>query len=49
MYSTLRYSAAYGSQFWALEPIAMMLLTGMAFTLLGSGLNRLLDPLLRDV
>lgn len=49
VYSALRYGAAYGSQFWVLEPIAMMLITGLAFALLGLALNRVLNPLLRDV
>lgn len=48
VYSALRYGAAYGSQFWVLEPIAMMLITGLAFALLGLALNRVLNPLLRD-
>jgi peptide/nickel transport system permease protein len=49
VFSALRYGAAYGSQFWVLEPIAMMLITGLAFALLGMALNRVLNPLLRDV
>lgn len=49
IYSGLRYGAAYGSRFWVLEPIALMLLTGLAFVLLGFALNRILNPRLRDV
>jgi ABC-type dipeptide/oligopeptide/nickel transport system permease subunit len=32
-----------------LEPIALLLLTGVAFVLLGFALNRLLNPRLIDV
>ncbi|PKO14363.1 MAG: hypothetical protein CVU39_15110 [Chloroflexi bacterium HGW-Chloroflexi-10] len=49
IYSALRYGAAYGSRFWVLEPIALMLLTGLAFVMLGFTLNRLLNPHLHDV
>ena len=48
LYSALRYGATYGSQFWVLEPIAMMLITGLAFILLGFALNRILNPQLRN-
>lgn len=49
IYSALRYGAAYGSRFWVLEPIALMLLTGLSFVLLGFALNRILNPRLREV
>lgn len=48
VYSALRYGATYGSQYWVLEPIAMMLITGLAFILLGFALNRILNPQLRS-
>ncbi len=49
IFSALRYGASYGSRFWVLEPIALLLLTGVAFVLLGFALNRLLNPRLLDV
>ncbi len=49
VYSALRYGAAYGSRYWVLEPISLMLLTGLAFALLGFALNRILNPRLKDV
>lgn len=47
IYSALRYGATYGSEFWVLEPISLMVLTGLAFVLIGFGLNRILNPRLR--
>lgn len=48
IYSGLRYGAAYGSRYWVLEPIGLMLLTGLAFILFGYALNRILNPRLRE-
>ena len=48
IYSALRYGAAYGSQFWVLQPIALLLLTGVAFVLLGFAFNRIFNPRLMD-
>jgi peptide/nickel transport system permease protein len=36
-----------GSQFWVLEPIALLLLTGMAFGLSGAAFDHILNPRLR--
>ncbi len=44
IYDALRYGALYGSKFWVLEPIALMLVTGLAFVLVGFALNRILNP-----
>jgi len=49
IYSALRYGAAYGSRFWVLEPIALLLLTGVAFVLLGFALNRIFNTRLTNV
>ncbi|WP_236709916.1 ABC transporter permease subunit [Longilinea arvoryzae] len=49
IYSALRFGAAYGSEFWVLEPICLMLLTGLSFVLLGFALNRILNPHLKNV
>jgi peptide/nickel transport system permease protein len=43
IYDALSKGALYGSRFWVLEPICLLLLTGLAFALLGSGLERVLD------
>ena len=48
LFSALRYGASYGSRFWVLEPIALLLLTGLAFVLLGFTLNRILNPRLLE-
>ena len=36
-----------GSYFWVLEPIALVLLTGLAFSMLGFALDRVLNPRLQ--
>lgn len=48
IYSALHNGALYGSQFWVLEPITLMLLTGLAFVLISFGLNRVLAPHLQS-
>lgn len=47
LYSALRNGAMYGSRFWVLEPISLMLITGLSFVLISFGLNRMLAPHLR--
>jgi peptide/nickel transport system permease protein len=49
IYEALRYGYAYGSGYWVLEPIFLLLLTGLAFAMLGFALERILNPRLRDV
>lgn len=48
IYDGLTKSAIYGSQFWVLEPIALLLLTSLAFAMLGSALERNLNPRMID-
>ena len=48
IYEATRYSASYGGSFWVLQPIALLLLTGVGFGLFGQALERLLDPRLQD-
>ena len=48
IYDGLTKSAIYGSQFWVLEPIALLLLTSLAFAMLGSALERILNPRMID-
>jgi len=44
IYEGLTRGALYGSPFWVLEPIFLLLLTSLAFALLGSALERILNP-----
>jgi peptide/nickel transport system permease protein len=44
IYDGLARGALYGSPFWVLEPIFLLLLTGLAFAMLGSALERILNP-----
>lgn len=44
IYQGLSNGALYGSRFWVLEPIALLLLTGLAFAVLGAVLERILNP-----
>ena len=44
IYDGLARGALYGSPFWVLEPILLLLLTGFAFAMLGSALERILNP-----
>jgi peptide/nickel transport system permease protein len=48
IYDGLSYGALYGSPFWVLEPIFLLLLTGLAFAMLGSALERILNPRILD-
>jgi len=48
IYDGLAYFTLYGSPFWVLEPIALLLLTGLAFAMLGSALERILNPRILD-
>jgi peptide/nickel transport system permease protein len=49
IYQALMHGYSWGSRFWVLQPLALLLLTGFAFTLLGSVLDRILNPGLRGV
>ncbi len=44
IYDGLSRGALYSSPFWVLEPIFLLLLTGLAFAMLGSALERILNP-----
>ncbi len=48
IYQGLSNGALYGSRFWVLEPIAPLLLTGLAFSILGIALERILNPRLLE-
>jgi peptide/nickel transport system permease protein len=50
IYEAITQGALFGgSQYWVLEPISLLLLTGLAFALLGFALERILNPRLRDL
>jgi len=44
IYDALRYGSQFGSPYWVLEPLALVLLTGLAFAMLGFALERVLNP-----
>ncbi len=44
IYDGLSRGGLYSSPFWVLEPIFLLLLTGLAFAMLGSALERILNP-----
>ncbi|HTX78560.1 MAG TPA: ABC transporter permease subunit, partial [Longilinea sp.] len=44
IYEALQYWGSYGSSFWVLEPLSLLLLTGLGFTMLGFALERILNP-----
>lgn len=48
IYQGLSQGALYGSRFWVLEPLALLLLTALAFAMLGVALERILNPRLLD-
>jgi len=44
IYESLEQGALYGSPYWVLEPISLLLITSLAFAMLGSSLERILNP-----
>ena len=48
IYDGLANGALYGSPFWVLEPIFLLLLTSLAFAMFGSALERILNPRIID-
>jgi peptide/nickel transport system permease protein len=44
IYDALRYGSHYGSSYWVLEPLALLLLTGVAFAMFGFALEKVLNP-----
>jgi peptide/nickel transport system permease protein len=49
IFEALKNGAVYGSGYWVLEPIFLLLLTGLAFAMLGFALERILNPRLKTV
>ena len=48
IYDGLAHGSLYGSIFWVLEPIFLLLLTSLAFAMLGFALERILNPRILD-
>jgi peptide/nickel transport system permease protein len=44
IYEALKQPASWGSPYWILEPLALLLLTGFAFAMVGFALDRILNP-----
>lgn len=48
IYQGLTKGALYGSRYWVLQPLTLLLLTGISFSMLGAALDRILNPRLLD-
>jgi len=48
IYQATMRGGLFGSRFWMLQPIALLLLTGLGFSLFGFALERILNPRLSD-
>ena len=49
IYDALANGAFNGYYFWVLEPLGLLLITGMAFALVGFALDRIFNPRLREL
>jgi peptide/nickel transport system permease protein len=49
IFDALKNGITWGSRYWVLEPIALLLLSGFAFTMVGFALDRILNPRLRGL
>ena len=49
IYDALKHGVSWGSRYWVLEPIGLLLLTGFAFAMVGFALDRILNPRLRSL
>jgi peptide/nickel transport system permease protein len=48
IYQALNQGASWGSRYYVLGPIFLLLLTGFAFAMIGFALDRILNPRLRE-
>jgi len=49
IYQALSKGAWFGSRYWVLQPLALLLITGLGFSMFGVALERILNPrLTRD-
>ncbi|HRN49793.1 MAG TPA: ABC transporter permease subunit [Anaerolineales bacterium] len=44
IYEALNSGLVYGSRFWVLQPLALVFLTGLAFSMVGFALDKILNP-----
>jgi peptide/nickel transport system permease protein len=49
IFDALHQGGLFGSSYWVMEPIFLLLLTGLAFAMLGFALERILNPRLRNI
>jgi peptide/nickel transport system permease protein len=49
IYDALQHGAVFGSSYWVFEPIFFLLLTGLAFSMLGFALEKILNPRLKNI
>jgi len=49
IYDALRYGGLFGSTYWVFEPIFLLLLSGLAFSMLGFALEKILNPRLKQI
>jgi peptide/nickel transport system permease protein len=49
IYDALTQGAFQGYNYWVLEPTSLMIMTGVAFAMLGLALDRIFNPRLRDI
>jgi peptide/nickel transport system permease protein len=49
IYDALKWGFYGGDYYWILQPISLLLLTGLAFSMLGFALERMLNPGLKNV
>jgi peptide/nickel transport system permease protein len=49
IYDALTRGVYHGYYYWVLEPVAMMILTGLAFAVVGFALDSILNPRLRKI
>jgi len=48
IYQAASNGALYGSRYWVLAPLSLLLISGFAFSLCGSALEKILNPRLLD-
>jgi peptide/nickel transport system permease protein len=49
VYDAISNGAHQGYYYWILEPISLLMITGLAFALLGIALDRVINPRLREI
>ena len=49
VYDAVTNGAYAGYYYWILEPVMLLMVTGLSFALLGFSLDRVVNPRLRDI